>query len=170
MRLWVLSMMLRISLQTWLTRLLSGVISSLRALLTSMMRLWNFISMVRMFQRRRFLLLSVRVAVLWSAAQCCSVLHTRTRVFSHCSTMYVHSCLHQWILQISSVLTLILRRKRIVSHLRMSQHLLSHLRLLQTHSWAAWYSSVFIQVRLLLVLMFTTHVQVSASVSAVCSR
>ena len=166
----MLSMMLRKSLQTWLTRLLSGVISSLRALQTSMTRLWNFISMVRMFQRRSFLLLSVRAAVLWSAAQCCSVLHTRIRVFSHCSTMYVHSCLHQWILQISSVLTLIQRRKRIVNHLRMSQHLLSHLRLLQTHSWAAWYSSVFIQVRLLLVLMFTTHVQVSASVSAVCSR
>ncbi len=54
--------------------------------------------------------------------------------------------------------------------LRMSQHLLSHLRLLPTHSWAAWYSSVFTQVRLLLVLTFTTHVQASASVSAVCSR
>ena len=146
------------------------MISSSRVLLTSMTRLWSFTSMVRIFQRRSSSLLSARVAVLWSAAQCCSVLHTRTRVFSHCSTMYVHSCLHQWILQISSVLTLILRRKRIVSHLRMSQHLLSHLRLLLTHSWAAWYSSAFTQVRLLLVLMFTTHVLASASVSAVCSR
>ncbi len=35
---------------------------------------------------------------------------------------------------------------------------LSHLRLLPTHSWAVWYSSAFTQVRLLLVLMFTTHV------------
>ena len=146
------------------------MISSSRALLTSMTRLWSFTSMVRIFQRRSSSLLSARVAVLWSAAQCCSVLHTRTRVFSLCSTMYVHSCLHQWILQISSVLTLILRRKRIVSHLRMSQHLLSHLRLLPTHSWAAWYSSVFTLVRLLLVLTFTTHVLASASVSAVCSR
>ena len=146
------------------------MISFLRVLLTSMMRLWSSISMVRIFQKRRFLLLSVRAAVLWSAAQCCSVLHTRTRVFSHCSTMYAHSCLHQWILQISSVLTLIQMRRKIVSHLRMSQHLLSHLRLLLTHSWAAWYSSVFTQVRLLLVLTFTTHVPVSASVSAVCSR
>ena len=130
----------------------------------------ELISMVRIFQKKSFLLLSVRVAVLWSAAQCCSVLHTRTRVFSHCSTMYVHSCLHQWILQISPVLTLIQRRKRIVNHLRMNQHLLSHLRLLLTHSWAAWYSSAFTQVRSLLVLMFTTHVLASASVSAVCSR
>ena len=146
------------------------MISSLRVLQTSMMRLWNFISMVRIFQKKSFLLQSVRVAVLWSAAQCCSVLHTRTRVFSHCSTMYVHSCLHQWILQISSVLTLIQRRKRIANHLRMNQHLLSHLRLLLTHSWAAWYSSAFTQVRSLQVLMFTTHVLASASVSAVCSR
>ena len=146
------------------------MISFLRVLLTSMTRLWSSISMVRIFQRRNSLLLSVRVAALWNAAQCCSVLHTRTRVFSLCSTMYVHSCHHQWILQISSVLTLIQKRKRIVSHLRMSQHLLSHLRLLLTHSWAAWYSSAFTQVRLLLVLMFTTHVLASASVSAVCSR
>ena len=38
------------------------------------------------------------------------------------------------------------------------------------HSWVAWYSSAFTQVRSLQVLMFTTHVLASASVSAVCSR
>ena len=38
------------------------------------------------------------------AMECCPmclVLPTRIRVFSLCSTMYVHSCLHQWILLIS---------------------------------------------------------------------
>ena len=144
--------------------------SWLKVLQTSMMRLWNSISMARIFLRRCFLLLSVRDAALWNAAQCCSVLLTRTRVFSHCLTMYVHSCLHQWILQILLVQTLKLTKKRIVSHLRMSQHLLLHLRLQLTHSWAAWYSSVFTLVRLLQVLMFTTHVLASASVSAVCSK
>ena len=35
----------------------------LEVLLTSMMRLWSFISMVRIFQRKAPLLLSVRVAI-----------------------------------------------------------------------------------------------------------
>ena len=60
--------------------------------------------------------------------------------------------------------------KRIVSQVKAIQHLLWHLRLQLIHLWVVWYSSVFTQVRLLLVLMFTTHVLVRKSVLAVCSR
>ena len=71
---------------------------------------------------------------------------------------------------VQPLLTLIPMRRKIVSLLRTSLHRLSPLRLLPIHTWAVWYSSVFTLVRLLPEAMYTTHVLVRRSVSAVCSR
>lgn len=61
-------------------------------------------------------------------------------------------------------------RRRAANRSRASLHLLSHLRLLPTRSWAVWYISAFTLVRWWLVHTCSTPVRARRSVSAVCSR
>ncbi len=62
----------------------------------------------------------------------CAVLHSRTKVYRHCSTTFVHSCLLRWILRTSSVQPQSLVRKKTVSRAMTKRLLLWHLRLLLT--------------------------------------
>lgn len=94
---------------------------------------------------------------LWSARRCCSVLLTRTRASSRCSTMFAPSFPLRSTRRLSWARTPILRRKRIASRARASRLQLWPSRSLPIRSWVVWSSSAFIPVRSRLVLMSITR-------------
>ena len=164
MRLRVLSLKSMISLPTSRMRLKSGE-ESFSSLPLNLTRLsWRNISRIpTLSPKRKSLQPSARVHWLWSALLCCVVLRSRTRVYRHCSTMFVPSCLRQWILPTSSVLTPQQVRRKTVFPLRMRPPLPSRSRLLPTRMLVVWCSSAFIPVRWLQVHTFTTPVQARKS-------